>query len=65
MPHTITYNSEVHILEANIQGNYLIDEAKQLMLETLKMIEEHDCFRILIDVRDAVIKLSTWEIYSA
>ena len=65
MLHTITYNSEMHILEANIQGDYLVDEAKQLRLETLKMIEEHDCFRILIDVRDAVIKLSTWEIYSA
>jgi len=65
MPHTITYNSEMHILEANIQGDYLVDEAKQLMLETLKMIEEHDCFRILIDVRDAELKLSAWEIYSA
>jgi hypothetical protein len=65
MPHTITYNSVVHILEANIQGDYLAAEAKQLMLETLKMIEEHNCFRILIDVRDAEIRLSNQEIYTA
>jgi hypothetical protein len=65
MPHTITYNSVVHILEANIQGDYHVDEAKQLMLETLKMIEEHNCLRILIDVRDAEIRLSNQEIYTA
>ena len=64
MPHTVTYNLETHILEANIEGDYVVDEAKHLMLETLKMIEEYDCYRILIDVRNAEIKLSNWEMYS-
>lgn len=36
MPHTITYDSALQILEVKIHGEYFLGESKQLMLETLE-----------------------------
>jgi hypothetical protein len=65
MPPTIIYNSELQILEVNILGDYFADEARQLILETIKMLEEHNCSRILVDARDSDMRLSTMEIFEA
>ncbi len=65
MTHTLSYNSGLQILEVNIQGDYFADEARELVLETAELAEEHHCFRILVDMRAAEIHLATLEIYEA
>jgi hypothetical protein len=65
MPHTLAYNPVLHILEVKVYGDYFAAEARQLLLETLEMIQEHDCFLVLTDLRDAEVKISALEQYDA
>ena len=63
MSHTITYNSEAHIVEIKVQEDLLLSEAKEILSETARAIKEHNCFLTLTDMREATNKLSILEIY--
>lgn len=63
MTHTLTHNSELHILELNVQGTLRMPEVRQIISESVRLVREHDCFLILSDFRDATLALSVLEIY--
>ena len=64
MPHTVTYNSETHIVETKAHGNLTLDEAKELIFDIGRVCAEKNCFLCLSDYREVILKLSTLDIYS-
>ena len=64
MPHTVTYNSETHVVETKASGNLTLDEAKELISDIGQVCVENNCFLCLSDYREATLKLSTLDIYS-
>jgi hypothetical protein len=63
MPHTVTYNSELHIVESKLQGDMTLDEVDEIITQTAKIAKEKDCRLILNDFREVSRKLSILEIY--
>ncbi len=63
MSHTITYNSDLHILEIIYQGNIVFNEIKETQSEAAPIAKEKNCFLFLSDFRQATIKLSTMDLY--
>jgi hypothetical protein len=53
MPHTVTYNSETHIVETKAHGNITLDEAKELIFDIGQVCVEKNCFLCLSDYREA------------
>jgi len=64
MPHTVTYNSETHVVETKAHGNLTLDEAKELIFDIGQVCVEKNCFLCLSDYREATLNLSTLDIYS-
>lgn len=64
MSHTIIYNSEEHMIEIKVQGDFFLSEAREISTETAQIVKEHDCFLILNDMREAMVKLSIAEVYN-
>ncbi len=63
MSHTMTYNSELHIIEIKYQGIIRLEEVKETFSEAVRMIQEVNCFLTLGDYRNAEVNLSTMEIH--
>lgn len=63
MSHTIIYNPETHIVEIKIQGDLTLNIVKEIVSEVAQVAKEQNCFLILNDMREVVMKLSTLEIY--
>jgi hypothetical protein len=64
MPYTVTYSSEMHIVEIKAHGDLTLDEAKQIIFDIGKVCIEKNCFHWLEDYREARFELSTIDIYS-
>ncbi len=64
MTHTITYNPAVGIIETVVQGPITLSEAKEIVSEIIQVAAENDCFLCLTDYRQAIIDMSTSDIYS-
>lgn len=65
MPHTLTCHPPLHLIEIQLHGHYVFEEAKQLVLEVKEAILAHDCHLILVDARDVTLGLSPYEIFDA
>ena len=63
MPHTIIYNSELHIVESKLQGDMTLGEVEEIVTEIAKIAKEKDCRSIFIDFREGSQKLSILEMY--
>ena len=63
MPHTIIYNSETQAIEMRARGDLNLAEAKEIILEMARMATEKNCQLLLSDYREAVIAMTTLEIY--
>lgn len=63
MSHTVIYNSELHMVESNLQGDMTIGEVEHIITEIAKIAKEKDCRSIFIDFREVSQKLSVVEIY--
>src|SRR5262245_33175034 len=63
MTHTITYNSRDHIIEVKVQGDLTLQRVQEIVSEVAKVSKEQNCFHILNDLREAIVKLSIHEIY--
>jgi hypothetical protein len=65
MPHTIVYDSELHIIKTTFLGIIDIKSAKEITTEFALMGKEKNCYLFLNDFREATLKLSTLDIYEA
>lgn len=63
MTHTVTYNSELNIVESRLQGDMTLGEVDEIITKTAKIAKENDCRFILNDFRQVSRKLSILEIY--
>jgi hypothetical protein len=63
MSHTVIYNSELHLVESQLQGDMTVGEAEEIVTEIAKIAKEKDCQSIYIDFRNVSQKLSILEMY--
>jgi hypothetical protein len=63
MPHTIIYNSELHIVESKLQGDMTLGEVEEIITKTAKIAKEKDCRLICTDFREVSRKLSMLQIF--
>ncbi len=63
MSHTIIYNSEERVIEIKVQGDFFLNEAKEIFTEAAQVVKAQNCFLVLNDMREATVKLSMIEIY--
>lgn len=63
MPHTITYHPETQILELKLHGQITFNEIKEIYSEALPFAKDKNSSLFLSDYREAVLCLSTFEIY--
>lgn len=63
MPHTVIYNSELHIVESKLQGNMTLGEVEEIVTKIAKIAKERDCRLIFTDFREVSRKLPMWQIF--
>jgi hypothetical protein len=63
MPHTIIYNSDLHIVESKLQGDMTLGEVDEIITKTAKIAKEKDCRLIFTDFREVSRHLPLIEIY--
>jgi hypothetical protein len=63
MPHTVIYNSELHIVESKLLGDMTLGEVDKIITKTAKIAKENDCRLIFTDFTEVSRKLSILEIY--
>ena len=63
MPHTVIYNSELHIVESKLQGDMTIGEVEEIVTKIAKIAKEKNCRLIFTDFREVSRKLPMWQIY--
>lgn len=63
MPHTVIYNSELHIVESKLLGNLTVGEVDEIVTKIAQIAKEKNCQLIFIDFRKVSQKLSILQIY--
>ncbi len=63
MPHTVIYNSELHIVESKLQGDMTLGEVKEIVTKIARIAKEKDCRLIFTDFCEVRRKLSILQIY--
>ena len=63
MLHTLFFNSETKTIEAKMIGDLTFCGTKELITQLAQMAKENNCNLLLNDFNEAIIKLSTFEIY--
>ena len=64
MTHTTAYNPAAGMIETVAQGPITSSEAKEIISEIIQAAIENDCFFCLTDYRQAIIDMSTSDIYN-
>jgi hypothetical protein len=63
IPWEVTYQEDHHIVVAKVVGRTTILDIPQNAEQTVQLLHQHGCNRLLLDGRDAEISLTTIEIY--
>ncbi len=63
MPHTIIYNSELHIVESKLHGDMTLGEVEVIITQIAKTAKENGCRLIFTDFREVSRKLLIYQIY--
>ena len=63
MPHTVFYNSELHIVESTLQGEMTVGEVDEFVTQIAKTAKDKNSHLIITDFREVAQKLSILEIY--
>ena len=63
MPHTVIYNSELHIVESKLLGNLTVGEVDGIVTEITQIARDKNCHLIFLDFREVLQKLSILQIY--
>ena len=64
MSYEVSYDSESDIVRARMDGEIEIEEVTKFASDVVHTIIAHDCRRYLNDMRGAVMKLSTTDIWN-
>ncbi|MBX2990372.1 MAG: hypothetical protein KF749_04290 [Bacteroidetes bacterium] len=63
MPYRISYNPETGFVEAKVQGAISFNEIKEIYSKYVQTTMENESFLYLADYREAILDLSTMELY--
>lgn len=63
MPYTVIYNSELHVVEAKLQGDMTVGEVEEIITKIAQTAKEKGYRSIFTDFREVKQKLSILEIY--
>ena len=63
MPYTVIYNSELHVVEAKLQGDMTVGEVEEIITRIAQTAKEKGYRSIFTDFREVKQKLSILEIY--
>jgi hypothetical protein len=63
MTYRVIYNPDKDCVQARIEGEVDLPMAQRYAKAILRQLSAHDCLRVLNDMREASIKLSTVDIY--
>ena len=63
MRYSVHYDSKYDCVFARIEGEIEMKELDDFAKEVVKQTSEHDCRRLINDLRKAQVKLSTLELY--
>jgi hypothetical protein len=63
MPYSVKYHPKFDCVFAKIEGKIDIKIAQEFAKEAIKQTAEHNCRKLLNDLRKAQVKLSTFDIY--
>ncbi len=63
MAYKVTYNPDKDCVHARIEGDVDLALAQRYAKEIIQQLRAHHCLRVLNDMRQASIKLSTVDIY--
>lgn len=64
MTHTLVFNPDTQTIEIKFQGDITLSEVKELYSESMQVANRQNCFLFLSDYSDAIMKLSTLELYN-
>lgn len=61
---SVSYDGEAGLIEAAIRGNIDLSTVETLRARVLELVSQHNCFRILVDIRNvASSSISTVDIF--
>ncbi len=63
MAYEVVYSPEEDCVQARIEGAVDLATAQRYAREIIKQLQAHNCLRLLNDMRQASIKLSTMDLY--
>jgi hypothetical protein len=63
MTHIVEYHAEDNLVHLTITGNFDIPAMEAVILDTGQVIKQHDCYRILTDLRNARVSVPMTELY--
>jgi len=63
MPHTVFYDSELGMVESELQGEMTLGEVEEIITKIAQLAKEKDCRLIFTDFRGVSRKLSILQIY--
>ncbi len=63
MAYKVVYNADEHCVHAHIDGVVDLAMVHQFAREIIKQLSAHNCLRLLNDMRQASIQLSTIDLY--
>ena len=64
MPYTMIHNPKAGFVEAKVQGVISFSEIKEIFSKYVQMVAEKKCFLYLADYREAILDMSTMELYA-
>lgn len=64
MTYTLDYDTERHIITGKMWGNIDASVVKQMAADLLPLMQMHNCYRVLNDLRYASISSETIQIYN-
>lgn len=63
MDYELEYDEERHLILGHVHGVFDTAVVRRMAVDLAEMVREHECFRLLNDLRDATITGSTPDIY--
>lgn len=64
MPYTIDYVKEQDYIIVIIEGSFTLSTLKELAEDIAQFVEQHGCYRILNDLRQAELTRGTIDVYN-
>lgn len=63
MTHTVTYNSELSVIEVYVYGDLRFSEGQEILRKTIEVLKQSNCRHVVQDICKANLKFSLIELF--